>query len=315
MLWQCVDCVKEVIVVRCVEKEIMITQEDSEFLSELLSMTGEEIYNKYGLKENETIVRTCDFGDGVEVDIKLVVCDENSRPYTEGVAFKNGFQFSYTEPEDEFAGEWCFEDEEHDVEYVVNISVEKVKDRSQSIVDFKKVDVTVIEGTSVKSNGEQTGNAFQDYLLGFDVERAIVEAVDAMKYVCCTDFHYPSCCKSGDKKEFYRSVAYELPEGEYNSFYDDDIAEQLNSESIIFIKIDGVDYAVRSEDINGYTEGVSFTSDEINGFSTWEEVYEYLEHKYLESNKTVENIISSAQERSEQGVNAKNSFEVEYERE
>lgn len=111
--------------------EIALDQKELDFINELLSMTGDEIYEKHGLKRDETIVHTAVFSDGMQADIKLVICDE--KPYTEAVLFdKNGFQKAYTDPEDEYTGDW--ELEYDDVNYVVTVKVkEPVGYRSDGI--------------------------------------------------------------------------------------------------------------------------------------------------------------------------------------
>lgn len=111
--------------------EITLDQEELDFINALLSMKGDEIYEKHGLKRDETIVHTVVFSDGMQADIKLVICDEE--PYTEAVLFdKNGFQKAYTDPGDEYTGDW--ELEYDDVNYVVTVKVkEQVGYRSDDI--------------------------------------------------------------------------------------------------------------------------------------------------------------------------------------
>lgn len=111
--------------------EIALEQKELDFINELLSMTGDEIYEKHGLKRDETIVHTAVFSDGMQADIKLVICDEE--PYTEAVLFdKNGFQKAYTDPEDEYTGDWKLEYD--DVNYVVTVKAkEPVGYRSDGI--------------------------------------------------------------------------------------------------------------------------------------------------------------------------------------
>lgn len=111
--------------------EIVLEQEKLDFINQLLSMTGDEIYEKHGLKHDETIVHTAVFPDGMQADIKLVICDEE--PYTEAVLFdKNGFQKAYTDPADEYTGDW--ELEYDDVNYVITVKAkEPVGYRSDSI--------------------------------------------------------------------------------------------------------------------------------------------------------------------------------------
>lgn len=111
--------------------EIALEQEKLDFINQLLSMTGDEIYEKHGLKRDETIVHTAVFSDGMQADIKLVICDEE--PYTEAVLFdKNGFQKAYTDPKYEYTGDW--ELEYDDVNYVITVKVkEPVGYRSDGI--------------------------------------------------------------------------------------------------------------------------------------------------------------------------------------
>lgn len=113
--------------------EIVLEQEELDFINQLLSMTGDEIYDKYGLKRDETIVNTAVFPDGMQADIKLIICDGEDKPYTEVVLFdKNGFQKAYTDPEDEYTGDW--ELEYDDVNYIVTVKVkEPVGYRSDGI--------------------------------------------------------------------------------------------------------------------------------------------------------------------------------------
>ena len=111
--------------------EIALEQKELDFINELLSMAGDEIYEKHGLKRDETIVHTAVFSDGMQADIKLVICDEE--PYTEAVLFdKNGFQKAYADPADEYTGDW--ELEYDDVNYVITVKAkELVGYRSDSI--------------------------------------------------------------------------------------------------------------------------------------------------------------------------------------
>lgn len=101
---------------------ISITKNEMEQINNLLTLTGSEIYNKYGYKRDETIVHTAKFPNGIEADIKLVIC-EDDKPYTEGVLFLNGHEIGCTEPQETYTGEWNFEYE--DDSYIVNVKVEE----------------------------------------------------------------------------------------------------------------------------------------------------------------------------------------------
>lgn len=103
---------------------IKISAEEMELINDLLNLTGEEIYQKYGYKRDETIIHTAKFPNGIEADIKLVICEEDT-PYTEGVLFHNGFELTHTDPEDSYEGEWVFE---HDgIEYIVIVETNPVQ--------------------------------------------------------------------------------------------------------------------------------------------------------------------------------------------
>lgn len=56
------------------------------YYRELLRMSGEQIYQKYGLKRDEVITHTAHFSNGFEADIKIVICEEDS-PYVDAVLF------------------------------------------------------------------------------------------------------------------------------------------------------------------------------------------------------------------------------------
>jgi hypothetical protein len=91
-------------------------------------MSGEEIYAKYGLKRDETIVETANFGNSIEMDIKLVICEGEDTPYTEAVLFENGHELYCTDPNDKYTGEWKLEcdGEKYAVEIIVSEEEEKL---------------------------------------------------------------------------------------------------------------------------------------------------------------------------------------------
>lgn len=107
---------------RTLEQTIKIPKKEMEYINKLLTMTGDEIYQKYGLKRDETIVHTAQFPDNIEVDIKLVICDGDDTPFTEAVLFQNGRECAMTPVEFEYDGEWCLEYDGN--EYIVNVITE-----------------------------------------------------------------------------------------------------------------------------------------------------------------------------------------------
>ena len=61
---------------------ITLSKKEMDLINNLLSLTGSEIYQKYGYKRDEVITHTAKFPDGIEIDIKLVICEDDT-PYTE----------------------------------------------------------------------------------------------------------------------------------------------------------------------------------------------------------------------------------------
>lgn len=102
-------------------KDIVMPKERADFINRLLKLTGDEIYNIYGFKRDETISETVKFNDDIEIDIKLVICEGTEKPYTEAVIFKDGSEMNCTYPEDYFLGDWVLE--YLDDTYVVTIIV------------------------------------------------------------------------------------------------------------------------------------------------------------------------------------------------
>ena len=103
-------------------QNIVISKKEMELINDLLNLDGDKIYQKYGYKRDEAIIHTAKFPNGIEADIKLVICEEEN-PYTEGVLFHNGFELICTEPDDTYDGEWHFE--HNGIEYIVNVIVEE----------------------------------------------------------------------------------------------------------------------------------------------------------------------------------------------
>ena len=118
---------------------IKISAEEMELINDLLNLTGEEIYQKYGYKRDETIIHTAKFPNGIEADIKLVIC-EDEKPYTEGVLFHKGFELTCTEPDDTYEGEWMFE--HNGIEYIVIVVPDITKEQQTELCDiYNKSDI------------------------------------------------------------------------------------------------------------------------------------------------------------------------------
>lgn len=101
---------------------ITLSKKEMDLINNLLDLTGSEIYQKYGYKRDETITHTAKFPDGIEIDIKLVICEDDT-PYTEGVLFQNGCEQAGTEPGCAYDRKWMFHFK--GTEYIVIVEVEK----------------------------------------------------------------------------------------------------------------------------------------------------------------------------------------------
>ena len=86
-----------------------ICEANTKLINALLGMTGDEIYQKYGMKRDETVRNSVRFDDEFEADFKLVVSEGDEKPYTEGILFRNGYEVARSEVEEDYFGEWYFE--------------------------------------------------------------------------------------------------------------------------------------------------------------------------------------------------------------
>ena len=115
------------------ERTIKISNAEMNLINDLLNLTGDEIYQKYGYKRDETITHTAKFPNEIEADIKLVISEEG-HPYTEGVLFHNGFELTCTEPDEEYEGEWNFT--HNGIGYTVIVEAEMTKEQQQKLCDI-----------------------------------------------------------------------------------------------------------------------------------------------------------------------------------
>lgn len=96
------------------EKTLIIDRKTAEFYDKVLNSTDM-------MGEDDTYSETVDFGDGIEVDIKICGAD-NETPWTEAVMFCDGCEVSCSDAEDDIYGEWDFN--YCDNEYVVIVERE-----------------------------------------------------------------------------------------------------------------------------------------------------------------------------------------------
>lgn len=117
------------------------------------------------LTEDDTYTETASFPDGMEVDVKCCGSDEDTA-WTEAILFHNGYEVTFTEPEDEYFGDWELEDDSAGNTYVVHV----VKGVSESQKSAKGKKLT--EGKLVEPPIEDI-EFFENYItdtLGYNIE-------------------------------------------------------------------------------------------------------------------------------------------------
>ena len=92
---------------------ITISKKDAEACKKYL--------NNVILTEDDTIIWTANFGDGMEMDVKVCGADYETA-WTEAVLFKNGYEVCCTDCYDELVGEWSLE--YNDETYIANVIIE-----------------------------------------------------------------------------------------------------------------------------------------------------------------------------------------------
>lgn len=108
-----------------IKRTVTVPKERAEEINRLLATepaSGSECFG-----EDETMSYTADFGDGIEMDIKLCGVQyeegESNTPWTEAVLFDHGSELCCSEPDDTFFG--CWELEHDDVKYIAEVVAEE----------------------------------------------------------------------------------------------------------------------------------------------------------------------------------------------
>lgn len=100
------------------DAEVFVSKKELEQIDYIMSHTPDEVYDKYGLKEDEAITYTATFDDGYEMDIKAVVGYDNN--YCEAVLFRNGVEVNcIAGDDDDLRGSWSLHDD--DVLFVATV--------------------------------------------------------------------------------------------------------------------------------------------------------------------------------------------------
>lgn len=121
------------------EKTLLIALSMADIIARYLTVEPKDESECFG--EDSVITNTVVFDNGVQMDIKCCgvqyVEGESNLAWTEAVLFENGAQLCFTEPSDEYLGEW-------EIEYDGDEYVAKV-------VVVKQIEVTNIEWDAPKS--------------------------------------------------------------------------------------------------------------------------------------------------------------------
>lgn len=95
-----------------IARNIKLTEKEKVFIDKCLN-------SETMMSEDDTFSKTADFGNGIEMDIKLCGAREE-KPWTEAVLFCNGSEVCHSDVCEEFEGEW-------ELEYNGNIYVVNVR--------------------------------------------------------------------------------------------------------------------------------------------------------------------------------------------
>ncbi len=96
-----------------VRKELIVSKADAEEIERLLNTEPADHSECMG--EDEAITHTVDFGNGIEMDIKLCGVsysedEESNKPWTEAVLFEGGCEVACSDADDVYFQEWELED-------------------------------------------------------------------------------------------------------------------------------------------------------------------------------------------------------------
>lgn len=66
---------------------IKIPRKELEMVNSYFNLTGKELYDKYGLRKNDTITYSAQFEDEFEAEISVVIQDEDNKPHINAILF------------------------------------------------------------------------------------------------------------------------------------------------------------------------------------------------------------------------------------
>lgn len=121
------------------EKVLVISDNEAEQINKFLHVEPKDSSECLG--EDDTFTRTAVFENGIEMDVKCCGSQyqegESNLAWTEAVLFKNGWEVSFSEPEEEYLGEWSLDYEGND--YVVKVITESEEKKMQNFEELMKI--------------------------------------------------------------------------------------------------------------------------------------------------------------------------------
>lgn len=110
-----------------IRKQIIVPRRNAQEITRVLNTVPKN--EKGCFTEDQSITYTADFGNGIEMDVKVCGVSyeegESNKPYTEAVLFRNGYELCHTEPDEDFFGDWKLEHE--GITYIAEVVMEPEK--------------------------------------------------------------------------------------------------------------------------------------------------------------------------------------------
>lgn len=141
-----------------IRKELIVSSRDKEKINRYLQQ--EPFCEEECLGENETIAYTVDFGDGIEMDIKLCGVryqqEQSNKAWAEAVLYEKGCEVAHTDPDDAFFQEWICEHEGFEYAVVVKAYDNISGELGSSSKQFGKIPAIALDSVN---NGWLTHDA------------------------------------------------------------------------------------------------------------------------------------------------------------
>ena len=87
-------------------KTLKVPQAEINLINELMALTGKEIYEKYGIREDKLFAYIIRFTEKISVEFKLIISDF---PYVVAILWDGDIHENWTRDDDKFEGVWNLE--------------------------------------------------------------------------------------------------------------------------------------------------------------------------------------------------------------